>query len=103
MRELKTEHHLVADIHGAIDAVMRRDPAVLRMLNYRSYKDALKDLRAMIQDGYMVIPNKGCDNQAYDGNCLGHQIWSEPSLGVSVQEAAEALINVLSPPPEFMK
>lgn len=106
MRELNFRQHRVADIHGVINAAMREDSIVLRMFDYRTFEEALKYLRAMIQDGLMVIPNDRCDNQAYDGHCLGHQTWSEPGYGgVTLQEAADGIqqMNELMNGVEFMR
>lgn len=77
MRTPRISKHIVASIDGAIAACKRGDDTVLALLDEMDFETCLKDLQAMKDDGFEVVPSDKCDNQAYTGHCLGHKTWKE--------------------------
>lgn len=77
MRTARSKRHMVADIDGCIAAAKRKDKMVLALLDQPSFASAIKDLEEMKADGFEVVPSADCDNQEYNGRCIGHQTWKD--------------------------
>lgn len=78
-RTARNKRHMVASIEGTLAALRRGEDTALALLDMHDFAQAIKDVEAMKDDGYEVIPSENCDNQAYDGSCLGHKTWVDDS------------------------